>query len=184
MKISGKKLFCVALSTVILLQVTACASDVATNEPEVDNAEISSTTDNPVENVESEDAGTEETEPAVDPEFQIAASNLIPMDYDAKVLANRNEDGSKKYVSSDVAPTICYDNLSLGFLTESSISYRLELVEGSPVDTVALSAIDEQYNSIPVEQLAAWDSESNTLTANQDATANGTVFLDLKTGDD
>ena len=184
MKISEKKLFCVALSTILLLQVTACASDVATNEPDVDSAEVSSTTDNPVENVESEDAGTEETEPAADPGSQTAASNLIPMDYDARVLANRNEDGSKKYVSSDVAPTICYDNLSLGFLTESSISYRLELVEGSPVDTVTLSAIDEQFNSIPVEQLAAWDSESNTLTANQDAAANGTVFLDLKTGDD
>ncbi len=184
MKIKSKKIFCAALSAVVMLQAAACASAPATNEPDVDSTEIDSTAEDSVEIAEPENNGTEEAASAAGSGFQPTASALGPLAYDAKVLANRNEDGSKKYVASDLAPTICYDNLSLGLLTESTISYRLELVEGSPIDAVTLSAIDGQYESIPVEQLAAWDSESSTLTANEEAKTDGTVFLDLQTGGD
>lgn len=183
MKVLGKRILCVALCSVVMLQATACASDTGTKEPEVDTTEVGSTAGDSSENAETENGETEETE-FTESGFQPTASALVPMDYDAKVLTNRNEDGSKKYVASDVAPTICYDNLSLGFLTDSSMSYKLELVEGSPIDNVTLSAVDGQYATIPVEQLAAWDSESCTLTANQDAETDGIVFLDLWSGGD
>lgn len=185
MKTTGKRFFCVALCTALMLQITACSPDAGAREPETDSAETGMTDGN-AEIVETENGETSETAEAESAAsgFQPTASDLVPMDYDAKVLANRNEDGSKKYVTSEVAPTICYDNLSRGFLTDSSVSYKLELVEGSPVDSVTLSAVDAQYASVPVEQLAAWDSASNTLTANQDAETDGTVFLDLQVGGD
>ena len=101
-----------------------------------------------------------------------------------KVASNRNEDGSKKYVASEITPTICYDNLSLGYLTEDSMSYTLELVEGSGIDSVEVSAINEDYSTISVDTLATWDAATNTITANQAATENGKVFLELKSGSD
>ena len=132
MKVSGKRIFCVALCAVVMLQTTACASDTGTREPEVDTTEINSTVNDSSENAETENGETEKTE-LTESGFHPTASALVPMDYDAKVLTNRNDDGSKKYVASDVAPTICYDNLSLGFLTDSLCPTSWSLWRAAPL---------------------------------------------------
>lgn len=178
-----KSLQCIALSSLLLLQIVACgkqdmgSTDTAGDAVSEENAD---TVQDSTQNEEQEE--TQDIAAVGNYEFIPVSSDLKPVDYDAKVLANRNEDGSKKYVNSDVAPTICYDNLSLGYLTETDITYTLELVEGNGIDSIELSAVDEDYNSIAVEDLAEWNSENNTLTANQEAKQNGTVFLDLISG--
>ncbi len=185
MKKFRKKALCAGLTLVLLLQLAACGN--GTSET-AGNAEQEQTTTQ--ETLAEKETGEEtkegegeqpETEQAAY-EFVPGDSELIPMDYDVKQAANRKEDGSKKYVVSDVAATICYDNLSLGYLTEETVKYTLELAPDSEIDSVTLSAVDENYASIPVEELAQWDSESNTLRADADAGQNGIVFLDLVKG--
>lgn len=193
-----KKMLCVVLSGSMLLSLVACGGQQNAESLEA-TAESSTLTDASVaessvaenSNAEATGATSEGTpEESSQPEtvteegyvFTPTASNLVAMDYDVKVAANRNEDGSKKYVLSDVTPTICYDNLSLGYLTEETTTYTLELAEGNTIDNVALSAINESYEAIAAEELAVWDSAANTLTANHSAAQNGTVFLDLMSG--
>lgn len=100
-------------------------------------------------------------------------------DYDANMLSNRNDDGSKKYITSDTAPTICYDNLSLGYLAKEDTKYTLELADGIEVDSFSISAVDENYATISADELAVWDEDSLTLTVSDNADQNGTVFIDL-----
>lgn len=180
----AKKMLCVGLTAAMLLQLTACSGNAASDTSKTDRQaqqETEQTTEEQTEN-NTEEQTEAETKQQEAYEFVPGDSTLVPMDYDVKQAANRKEDGSKKYVSGDVVPTICYDNLSLGYLTEGATKYTLELTEDSGIDSVTLSAVDESYASIPAEELAEWDSESNTLTANPDAKKNGIVFLDLKSG--
>lgn len=178
-----KSLQCIALSSFILLQTVACGNQNAGSPDTAGDAVSEENTDAVQDSTQNEkQEETQDMEAAGNYEFIPVSSDLRPIDYDAKVLANRNEDGSKKYVNSDVAYTICYDNLSLGYLTETDITYTLELVEENGIDSIELSAVDKDYNSIAVEDLADWDSENNILTANQEAKQNGTVFLDLISG--
>jgi len=182
MKKQTKKILCILLSTALLLQLTACSSNETsetTKTEEQTQSEAETTAG--AEQAETEEEVQTQAELAVY-EFAPSDSALIPLDYDVKQAANRKEDGSKKYVNSDVAATICYDNLSLGYLTESTTQYTLELTEDSGIDSVTLSAVDESYASIPAEELAVWDYENYTLTANPDAGKNGIVFLDLLSG--
>jgi len=179
-----KKFLCLVLAGCMTMQLSACGGSTT--------QDTSATPDTTVESSVQEEAATS-AETVVTEETQVVeetgyvftptASNLVPMDYDVKVAANRNEDGGKKYVASEITPTICYDNLSLGYLTEDAKTYTLELVEGA-ADSVEVSAVDENYGTVAVEELATWDAESNTLTANQSAAKNGKVFLDLKKGND
>lgn len=172
-----RRVQCIALTGMIMLQFAACGQQPADNS--VSAEDTAQTEGSAVRSEERANTGGTDGN-----ELLTETSALVPMDYDVKVAANRNEDGSKKYVSGDVAPTICYDNLSLGYLTEASTSYTLELVEGCGVDMVAISAVDESYEAIPFSELAEWDSASNTLTAKQDGGKNGIVFLDLLSGDE
>ena len=111
-----------------------------------------------------------------------STSTLEAVDYDVHVADNRDSEGNKVYVLSEVSPTICYDNLGLGFLAEEDTKYCLELAEGVGVNSVVLSAVDADYNSIDPETLVSWDEDTFTLTALQDNTENGTVFMDLCKG--
>ncbi|MCM1538371.1 MAG: glycoside hydrolase family 43 protein [bacterium] len=156
---------------------SAGSADSAQEENAQDGADDA---DTPEENGASteDDAQTA----AADYHFTPTASELVSADHDAHMRANRNEDGSRKYVTGDIAPTICYDNLSLGYLTEDATSYTLTLAEGVSIDDVSLSAVDENYAPLSVDDLAVWDAESRTLTANADASVNGVVFLDLMQG--
>lgn len=156
-----RKMTCIALVGCMVLQATGCSK--------------------PAENKETEAIAMKYTTGYT---FTPTASTLVPMDYDVKAAANRNEDGSKKYVTSDITPTICYDNLSLGYLTEGATTYKLTLAENSGVDKVEVSAIYSDYTTANVADLADWDSANNTLTANPAATKNGKVFLDLYSGED
>ena len=165
MRKMAKKLTCIALAGCMVFQMTACSQQSGGNEQTT-----------------TESAAEETTAAVTGYVFTPTKSNLVAMDYDVKVAANRNEDGTKKYVSSDIAATICYDNLSLGYLTEEAATYTLELVDGSGIDNVAVSAVDESYASMAVEELAVWDSAKNTLTANKAAKKNGKVFIDLMSG--
>ena len=185
-----KRVLRIAVVGCMLLQVTACSqqkdenqqtiveSSISEKSPATSEPTASAPANDSVENIEID------ATQAVGYAFHPTSSDLISMDYDAKVASNRNEDGSKKYVISDLTPTICYDNLSLGYLTEVSTTYTLELVDGSGVDSVVLSAINESYATISVEELAEWNSESNTLTAKPNAGKDGKVFLDLMNGSD
>lgn len=169
-----RRMQCIALSGVMMLQFAACGQQPADNSV--------STQEDAAQTEQSEE---QESTVQVDTDELLAvSSDLVSMDYDVKVAANRNEDGSKRYVLSDVAPTICYDNLSLGYLTEASTAYTLELVEGCGIDKIDISAVDENYGEIPFSELAEWSSADNTLTAKQDGGKNGIVFLDLLSGDE
>jgi len=177
-----KKALSMAMVGCMTLQLAACGGEPTSQEGA--SAPGTETAQSSVAVPESTQAQVEST-PAAEPAgyvFTPGASDLVPMDYDVKMADNRNEDGSKKYVMGDIAPTICYDNLSLGYLTEDAKTYTLELAEGSGIDGVEVSAIDEKYASIQVQELATWDSATNTLTANQSAKKNGKVFLDLLSG--
>ena len=182
-----KKMLCLVLSGTLLLSLAGCGQQTTNNTGNTTESTTQSES-TPQESQSQEATPTEAPTPEVIvPEgyvFTPTDSALVPMDYDVKIAENRNEDGSKKYVSSDVTPTICYDNLSLGYLTEDSTTYTLELAAGSTIDNVTLSAITEDYASISVDSLATWDSTTNTLTANPAATQNGTVFLDLMSGNE
>jgi len=182
-----KKMLCLVLSGTLLLSLAGCGKQAPTGTESTPQSSTPSES-TPQESQSQEATPTEAPTPEVIvPEgyvFTPTDSALVPMDYDVKIAENRNEDGSKKYVSSDVTPTICYDNLSLGYLTEDSTTYTLELAAGSTIDNVTLSAITEDYASISVDSLATWDSATNTLTANPAATQNGTVFLDLMSGNE
>lgn len=166
MKKFTKRVVCLALTTCMMAQLAACGSNEEPGEEQ--------TTDD----------GYMYDETASGYRFVPTESTLVSMDYDDKVMANRNDDGSKKYVTSQIAPTICYDNLSLGYLADKDKSYTLELVDGCGVDSVVVSAVDSSYATVDVATLATWDEASKTLTANQSATASGKVFLDLKVGED
>lgn len=185
-KITAKALS-VLLCSSLLLSLASCGTKSENDTPQNENAgqEAGAQTDGaendaPEQNDDSQEAtAPEETEAY---HFTPTASELVSADYDVRVRENRNEDGSKKYVLSDIAPTICYDNLSLGYLTPEATTYTLSLAEGVTIDDVSLSAVDEDYASLSVEDLAVWDSESRTLTANSSASENGVVFLDLVQG--
>lgn len=172
------KLLSLALAGCMMMQLTACgggAQDTPVASESVAQTDAPAVTEAPAP------TDTPAPEGYV---FTPTDSSLVPMDYDVKVASNRNEDGSKKYVASEITPTICYDNLSLGYLTEDSMSYTLELIEGSGVDSVEVSAINEDYGTVSVDTLAIWDPATNTITANPAAAENGKVFLDLKSGSD
>ncbi len=176
------KLLSLALAGCMMMQLTACGGGQTLSELEQQNPPSS-------EVGSSEPVATEAPTPTEEPVpegyvFTPSESGLVPMDYDVKMAENRNEDGSKKYVMGDIAPTICYDNLSLGYLAEGDKSYTLNLVDGSGVDSVEVSAINADYAEVAVDTLATWDAATNTLTANQAATESGKVFLDLKSGSD
>lgn len=158
-----KKITCTVLACCMVTQLAACTKGSSSSS------------------VNETEAPTET--PTTASGITITDSSLIPLDYDAHVANNRNEDGSAKYVESDVAPTICYDNLKLGFLSEESTKYVLELAKDSDIDSVEISAINESYETVEADTLAAWDKDSYTLTANKDAAENGKIFLDLKSGD-
>ncbi len=173
MRKSIKKAVCLTMTSCMLFQLAACSSSGNENGTNGgDNAE--ETTESGPMYVPTENGYL----------FTPTESTLVSMDYDDKVAANRNEDGSKKYVSSEITPTICYDNLSLGYLVDEDKSYTLALVEASGIDSVEVSAINDAYETVDVATLATWDDATKTLTANQSATANGKVFLDLKSGED
>lgn len=169
-----KRVQCFALSGIMLFSLAGCRQQGTAADADV-------TEENTLQ-AEGMEENTSESTEAGSNVFVPTESNLVAMDYDVKVSENRNEDGSKKYVLSDVAATICYDNLSLGYLTEASATYTLELAEGSGIDSVTVSAMNESYQTIAAESLAVWDSAANTLTANPSAAENGTVFLDLLSG--
>lgn len=162
-----KKAQCMVLSGILLLQIAACgdAGDVANEATESQNT-----------------AGTEDVVEASGYQFVPTSFDLEAVDYDVKVSGNRAEDGSKSYVISDVAPVICYDNLSLGYLTEDATTYCLELVENSGIDEIAVSAVDSDYEEIDVSELGSWDEGTNSLTANQESKQDGVIFLDLISG--
>ncbi|MDE5819762.1 MAG: glycoside hydrolase family 43 protein [Lachnospiraceae bacterium] len=185
-KITAKALS-VLLCSSLLLSLASCGTKSENDAPQNENAGQENNaqadgTENgtPEQNDDSQGETTPEETEAY--HFTPTASELAGADYDVRVRENRNEDGSKKYVLSDIAPTICYDNLSLGYLTPEATTYTLSLAEGVTIDDVSLSAVDESYASLSVEDLAVWDSESHTLTANSSATKNGVVFLDLIQG--
>ena len=183
-----KKWICMGLASALCLQLAACGN--AAPEASKTGGQVQTEEESGKAGQETETAGAETGEPEgaeaekTDYEFVPGESALIPLDHDVAQAANRKEDGSKKYVTSDIAATICYDNLALGYLTEDAAKYTLELTEDSGIDNVTLSAVDEGYISIPPEELAEWNSESFTLTANSQAGRNGIVFLDLKKGDE
>lgn len=112
---------------------------------------------------------------SVDP-TDLQIQNLT--DIDVLYSANCNEDGSDKYVSSDLAPTICYDNLQLGYLTEAATTYKLELADEDITD-VTVTAIDSEGNEIDLNSLASWDAENMVLTADQSNSSDGTITLHL-----
>lgn len=187
MKRIKAKALSVLLCSSLLLSLASCGTKSENDTPQNENAgqEADTQTDGsennaPEQNDDSQEGtAPEETEAY---HFTPTASELVSADYDVRVRENRNEDGGKKYVLSDIAPTICYDNLSLGYLTPEATTYTLSLAEGVTIDDVSLSAVNENYASLPVEDLAVWDSESRTLTANGSASENGVVFLDLVQG--
>ncbi|MDE6421730.1 MAG: glycoside hydrolase family 43 protein [Lachnospiraceae bacterium] len=185
-KITAKALS-VLLCSSLLLSLASCGTKSENDTPQNENAGQEAGTqtdesenDTPQQNDGSQEEPTPEATEAY--HFTPTSSDLVSADYDVRVRENRNEDGSKKYVLSDIAPTICYDNLSLGYLTPEATTYTLSLAEGVTIDDVSLSAVDENYASLSVEDLAVWDSESRTLTANSNASENGVVFLDLVQG--
>ena len=187
MKRITAKALSLLLCSSLLLSLASCGTKSENDTPQNENAgqEAGTQTDGsendaPEQNDDSQgETAPEETEAY---HFTPTASELVNADYDVRVWENRNEDGSKKYVLSDIAPTICYDNLSLGYLMPGATTYTLNLAEGVTIDDVSLSAVDENYASLSVEDLAVWDSESRTLTANSSASKNGVVFLDLVQG--
>lgn len=187
MKRIKAKALSVLLCSSLLLSLASCGTKSENDTPQNENAgqEADTQTDGsennaPEQNDDSQEGtAPEETEAY---HFTPTASELVSADYDVRVRENRNEDGGKKYVLSDIAPTICYDNLSLGYLTPEATTYTLSLAEGVTIDDVSLSAVNENYASLPVEDLAVWDSESRTLTTNGSASENGVVFLDLVQG--
>lgn len=175
MRGKGKRAFCLGLSSLMLLQAAACG-----NQEQVDQTGQTSQAEQIPEDTQGSDSQSESTE--IDYGITPTESKLVPADYDVKMAENRKEDGSKKYVKSDIAPVICYDNLSLGYLPEESMKYTLELADGSGIEEVNVSAVNEAYETVDVDSLASWDEAGYTLTANQENTANGTVFLDLVSG--
>lgn len=184
MKRITAKALSVLLCSSLLLSLASCGTKAENDTPQNENAgqEAGTQTDGAENDApEQNDGSQEETAPEVAEAYHFTptASELVSADHDVRVRENRNEDGSKKYVLSDIAPTICYDNLSLGYLTPEAATYTLSLAEGVTIDDVSLSAVDENYASLSVEDLAVWDSESRTLTANGSASENGVVFLDL-----
>lgn len=185
-KITAKALS-VLLCSSLLLSLASCGTKSENDTPQNENAgqEAGTQTDGSENDTPQQNDGSQE-EPAPEEteayHFTPTSSDLVSADYDVRVRENRNEDGSKKYVLSDIAPTICYDNLSLGYLTPEATTYTLSLAEGVTIDDVSLSAVDENYASLSVEDLAVWDSESRALTANSSASENGVVFLDLVQG--
>ena len=185
-KITAKALS-VLLCSSLLLSLASCGTKSENDAPQNENAgqENNAQADGTENGTpEQNDDSQGETTPGETEAYHFTptASELAGADYDVRVRENRNEDGSKKYVLSDIAPTICYDNLSLGYLTPEATTYTLSLAEGVTIDDVSLSAVDESYASLSVEDLAVWDSERHTLTANSSATKNGVVFLDLIQG--
>lgn len=185
-KITAKALS-VLLCSSLLLSLASCGTKSENDTPQNENAgqEAGTQTDGAENDAPEQNNGSQEETAPEETEayhFTPTASELVSADYDVRVRENRNEDGSKKYVLSDIAPTICYDNLSLGYLTPEATTYTLSLAEGVTIDDVSLSAVDEDYASLSVEDLAVWDSESRTLTANSSASENGVVFLDLVQG--
>lgn len=185
-KITAKALS-VLLCSSLLLSLASCGTKSENDTPQNENAgqEAGTQTDGAENDAPEQNNGSQEETAPEETEayhFMPTASELVSADYDVRVRENRNEDGSKKYVLSDIAPTICYDNLSLGYLTPEATTYTLSLAEGVTIDDVSLSAVDEDYASLSVEDLAVWDSESRTLTANSSASENGVVFLDLVQG--
>lgn len=188
MKRTTAKALSLLLCSSLLLSLASCGTKSENDTPtsESTGQENNVQTDGAENGApEQNDASQGETAPE-EPEayhFTPTSSYLVSADYDVRVRENRNEDGSKKYVLSDIAPTICYDNLSLGYLTPEATTYTLTLAEGVIIDDVSVSAVDEcYYGSLSVEDLAVWDSESRTLTANSSASENGVVFLDLVQG--
>ncbi len=99
-------------------------------------------------------------------------------DIDRLYQANTNEDGTDKYVSSDVAPTICYDNLGLGLLTEAATTYKLELASDDITD-ITLTATDTEGNSVEPDTLASWDDSNHTLSTTDTSTSDGIITLHL-----
>lgn len=166
MKKSIRKAVCLIMAGSMVMQLTACGGqNGGETEPTTESGPMYTPTESGYL-------------------FTPTESDLVSMDYDEKVSSNRNEDGSRKYVLGKIAPTICYDNLSLGYLSDSDKSYTLELVEGCGVDSVEVSAVNDKYETVDLETLATWDETSYTLSANQSASSNGKVFLDLKKGSD
>ena len=173
------------LASSLLLSFASCGTPSDTDAPSSDEgagagndaqtAETEGVTPGPDEPSQG-DGAQADAEPY---HFTPTASELIPADYDVRMRENRNEDGSRKYILSDISPTICYDNLSLGYLTEEAKTYTLMPAEGVIIDDVSLSAVDADHASLSVEELAVWDAESRTLTANENAAQDGIVFLDL-----
>ncbi len=187
MKRLTAKALCVLFCSALLLSLASCGTKSENDTPQNENAgqEADTQTDGAENDApEQNDGSQEETAPEETGAYHFTptASELVSADYDVRVRENRNADGSKKYVLSDIAPTICYDNLSLGYLTPEATTYTLNLAEDVTIDDVSLSAVDENYASLSAEDLAVWDSESRTLTANSSASKNGVVFLDLIQG--
>ncbi len=187
MKRLTAKALSVLLCSSLLLSLASCGTKSENDTPQNENAgqEADTQTDGAENDApEQNDGSQEETAPEETGAYHFTptASELVSADYDVRVRENRNADGSKKYVLSDIAPTICYDNLSLGYLTPEATTYTLNLAEDVTIDDVSLSAVDENYASLSAEDLAVWDSESRTLTANSSASKNGVVFLDLIQG--
>ena len=180
MKKTMKKAVCLALTGCMLFQLAACSSDSGKESESTTGSETTESTTGEDSTEQSTESGAmyEPTEKGY--LLTPTESTLVSMDYDDKVAANRNDDGSKKYVTGKITPTICYDNLSLGYLADADKSYTLELVEGCGVDGVEVSAINDAYETVDLATLATWDEATKTLIANQSATANGKVFLDLK----
>lgn len=174
MKKTIKKAVCLAMTGCMLFQLAACSSGSGDENQTTDGGATEPTTESGPMYLPTESGYL----------FEPTESTLVSKDYDDKVAANRNEDGSKKYVTSEITPTICYDNLGLGYLVDEDKSYTLSLAEGSGVDKVEVSAVNSSYETVDLSTLAAWDEASYTLTANQSAAADGKVFLDLKAGDE
>lgn len=167
MKNWKKRLACLMLTGCMLTQLAACGS----KEEGTGDAGAA-----------GEGNVSEDTQTPDGYVFTPTESTLVPVDYDARVAANRNEDGSRKYVISDIAPTICYDNLKLGYLAEEDKQYKLEFVDGFAYDNIAITAVDENYEEISVSDLVSVDDTTTVFTANQDAKQNGKVFIDLEVG--
>lgn len=154
--------YCVLLAATILTQCVACNN--GRNET---TSQKESQTQGDTTNVSQEYY-----------DFSNNNSKLIAHDYDAYINSNRDESGKKLYVQSSLTPTICYDNLSLGYLTEDATTYVLQTVEGSGIDSITLSAVDKDYKEVSVDSLVKWDEASMTLRVNPSATADGIVFMD------
>ena len=69
-------------------------------------------------------------------------------------------------------------------MSKEDTVYELKLAEGCGVDSVAVSAVDANYEELAVDVLVTWDEAKKTLTANPSASQNGTVFLDLMSGNE